>query len=443
MKKAWAELIGNIFSDSRIEENIKRLLEAGPRSAGTAGGLGAQEFVRRALLSMPMDEIRVEPMAIQAWERGPLRFEMIQPEQRPIHALSLGMSTGTEGLLAPVKDLGFGLPGEIRDAAGKWVLVEDRAPEGARAPHRAVKMSAAQEIGAAGFILFGEEDGDLPKTGTCQFSGFSTIPGIGISREQGLALRRMLHRGDEVICRLVMENRCFTSDAANIIGLLRGRVKPEEEVCVGGHLDAWDVAEGALDNGSGVLVTLEAARSLARLPERPRRSLAFCFFMAEETGLVGSTYHVQNVGDEVVAYLNLDIVSEPIQLNVGGKEAAFPLLEQVTGALGSLGVKQALTHHLGLHSDHLPFLLKGIPTLSWNCSFNNNVTRYCHSAADTTDKLDRKGLHLNACATAILLHALAEEPERPVKHLTPQNTRSMLEQAGLKQDLEEEGAWPF
>jgi Zn-dependent M28 family amino/carboxypeptidase len=447
MKKIWAELMGKIFSSSRIEENIRRLLvEIGPRSAGTEGGRAAQELVRRVLIASGMDEIRVEPMAVQAWERGPLRFEMTQPRQRMLHALSLGMSTGTPGLSAPVKDLGYGLPDEIRrcrEAAGNWVLVEDRAPEGVRAPHRAVKMSAAQEIGAAGFILFGEEEGDLPKTGTCRFAGYSRIPGIGLSREQGLALRRMLDGGEEVHCRLVMANRCFTADAANIIGVLRGRESPEEEVCVGGHLDAWDVADGALDNGSGVLVTLEAARALANLPERPRRSLAFCCFMAEETGLVGSTHHVRNVGDEVVAYLNLDIVSEPLQLNAGGKEAVFPLLEKVTQSLAPLGVEKTVTHRLGLHSDHLPFLLKGIPTLSWTCRFRDGVTRFCHSAADTTDKLDRKGLHLNACATAILLHALAEEPERPVRILDPETTRTMLERAGLKQDLVEEGSWPF
>ena len=77
------------------------------------------------------------------------------------------------------------------------------------------------------------------------------------------------------------------------------------------------------------------------------------------------------------------------------------------------------------------------------CRFRHGVTRYCHSAADTADKLDLKGLHLNASATAILLHALAEEPERPVHPLDPEQTRTMLERAGLKQDLVEEGAWPF
>jgi Zn-dependent M28 family amino/carboxypeptidase len=201
-----------------------------------------------------------------------------------------------------------------------------------------------------------------------------------------------------------------------------------------------------MDNGSGVLVLLEVVRALSNLQERPRRSLVFCFFMGEETGLLGSSHHIKNQShtlDGILSYLNLDIVGAPHRLNAGGERARFPLLENLAEALHPLGVASEVTTSLHLHSDHVPFLLNGIPTLWWHYRFKEGTTQYCHSSADTLDKLDMGGLHLCAGASAALCFALAEEPERPSKRIPPKETRDMLIKANLEKGLRAEDSWPF
>ncbi len=446
-------LFGDVFARSTIRKNSSHLLDnIGPRLSGSAGGAAAQSFVEETLKKSGLDEVKTEPFPVLGWERGPLVIEVLSPGKKTVHAFALGLSCSTPeaGLCCDVIDAGYGAPHDFTECKGevkgKFVLAEDGGPEGKRACHRSVKLSAAARAGAAGFLLMSRENGDLPKTGTCAFSKLSSIPGVGISREHGMGMRRMLNSGRVVSVRMAMKNRVFDAKAANVIGILRGREIPGEYVYFGGHLDSWDISDGAMDNGSGVLVALEAARALAGLPERPRRSIAACFFMGEETGLCGSMHHVRSnkaVLDNIISYMNLDIVSEPVQLIAGGSRACFPLLDRVTDILAPIGIDNKIGISLGLHSDHLNFLLEGVPTLSWKCSFRDESTRFCHSSADTPEKNDTRGLLSCACATAALVHAQAEVAGRPAFRIPPGEVREMLEHAGLRQELEMEQAWPF
>ena len=434
------------------QDSDRLFSDIGGRSAGSSAGAEAQQFVLQALQEAGCDEVKLEPFPTQGWERGALALELTAPRTKRIHALSLGLSCGTPpaGTAGRVVDMGYGdrkaFEKHGAEVRGCWALAEEGAPKGEQAPHRSVKLSLAHEAGALGLLLMSEMGGDLPKTGTCAQGGISTLPGVGISREEGLVMRAMLSAGKTVECRMVMENRAFEVEVSNVIGILQGREKPDELVYLGGHLDSWDISQGAMDNGSGVLVLLETARALARLPSRPRRTVAFCFFMAEEIGLCGSTHHVRanrELLDSIVSFLNLDIVSEPVQLVAGGPKAEFALLGRIARAIAPLGVQGEVDTALGLHSDHVPFLVEGIPTLSWRCRFKEESTRYCHSTADTCDKNDLKGLHLCACATSALIHAIAEEHARPISRIPSLETKAMLEEAGLEKELEAEGAWPF
>lgn len=452
-QETFSYLFGGIFTSGRIEQCAKVLIdEIGGRLAGTESGRAAEVFVKKELEEAGLDQVKLETFPLQGWERGDCRLEVIRPKRKRIHALALGLSCGTpaDGVAGSVEDLGYGAPELFRQRAdsvrGKWALVEEGGAKKGPKWHRAVKMSAAQDAGALGLVLISGESGDIPKTGTCQFGRLSSIPGVGISREDGLAIQRLIASGQTVEFDLCMENQSFDAKASNVIGLLEGREKRDELVCVGGHLDSWDIADGAMDNGSGALVTLAAARALAGLPQRPRRTVAFGLFMGEETGLLGSEHHVhrhEEKLDSIVSYLNLDIVSEPIGLACGGEKAHFPLLEEVARHLAPLGVDDHVSRDISLHSDHVNFLLKGVPTLSWRCAFEHGTTRYCHSRADTAEKIDLKGLHLCACATSALLFALAEEPDRPATRISLDDVEDMLVRGNLKEALIHEGAWPF
>ena len=452
-----ARLYGDILTSPTMDRMARDLLlRIGPRPAGTTAGGAAQAFARKAMEEAGCDAVRMEPFPLTVWERGTLRLETVRPVPRKLQALSLGLSpgTGASALYGEVRDRGYGLASDYEldvkepSLTGSFVLVEEGAPPGVPAPHRAVKTRLAEEAGAAALLLVSGEPGGLPRTGTCTFTGeASRIPAVGLAREDGLFLRRLVQdQGVPVECRLSMENRLGKGEARNVIGVLRGREQPEEYLYLGAHLDSWDISEGALDNGTGVLVVLETARALARLSTRARRSIVFCLFMGEETGLLGSFHHARSLGkgvENLVALLNLDIVGRPRGLAAGGKRAAFPFLHEAGTVLSPLGIEEELITTPGLHSDHVPFMLQGVPTLSWQCAFPERTLMYCHSSADTMDKIDLPGLRLCACATAALIFLLAEVPERPARPLSPKETRTMLEDAGLRASLEAEGAWPF
>ena len=453
----WNDDMGFIFGSILTSDSMDRHIDAlirgiGGRLSGTPDGRAAEVWAETAMLEAGAEEVESEPFSVVAWTRGPAEVRFGGGMTRSVPALALGLSRGTpeEGIDGAVIDMGYGQPDRIRDRKGdirgRWILVKDGGPKGGKAFHRSVKMEIAQEVGALGLLLVADRPGALPRTGTCQTGILSKIPAVGLSHEDGRALRRLLAGGTGVTCRIHMRNEAVQGEARNLFGILPGDSAPQERILVGGHLDAWDIAEGAMDNGSGVLVAMEALRALAALGRPLKRTVACGLFMGEETGLLGSRHHVNRAGvklDDTVAYLNLDIVSDPIRLVAGGNPAHFPLLDRIVPALKNLGVAPEVREEVSLHSDHVNLLLAGVPTLSWQCRFEEETTMFCHSAADTVDKIELKGLRLCACATAALIYALAEVPERPAHRISGEIIKALMEEAGLKDELVAEHGWPF
>jgi hypothetical protein len=248
-----------------------------------------------------------------------------------------------------------------------------------------------------------------PHTGSVVFkTGDRAIPAVALATEDAEAIHRWLQAGS---VRVKLELGCHTEpdvDSANVVGEIRGREKPAGVVLLGAHLDSWDLAVGAQDDGTGVAMVLEAARLLART--KPRRTIRFVLFMNEENGGAGAKAYAEAHAAEVhVAALESDSGGgRPLRVYFRGGEGSEAFLAPLLGPLAALGMDPAPARRDHFGADlHALARKRGLPTIH----LVQDVSRYFdvhHSAADTLDKIDPASLAQSAAAIAWLTWSLAD-----------------------------------
>ncbi len=451
------------LAESRVEANADTLLgRIGARISALPSGDSAQAFVRRQMEAFGVDHVREESFDLLAWDRREAALEVVVPAGEvpgPLNILSLG-HVGSHDLEAPLLDAGFGTAEEIEAlgdrVAGTVVLVDVSSPPGyGRGVHRTEKVTLATQAGAVGFIQVNDSEGPLVPVGVATMGDVATeIPAVAADHATGTRLREALEVHGEVRVRLMVDNWMERTTAANVLGDLEGET--DEVVLVGAHLDSWDLATGALDNGSGSLAVLDMARTLAThvraSGERPRRTIRFAFWMGEELGLYGSRAHVDRRKedgslDRYVAVLNLDVVSAPVGLGAMGRTGPAPLLRQVREAAGEAGIElsEEFSTGGGLYSDHQPFLLQGIPIVTLATRHRPEAAGTGHTIADTREILDEPGIARSAAVSSALLWALANAPElgaaMGMERWPEDEIGGHLDRLGVRDPLERGGEW--
>jgi Zn-dependent M28 family amino/carboxypeptidase len=240
------------------------------------------------------------------------------------------------------------------------------------------------------------------------------IPAAAVSVEDAELLHRLLARGP---VRVWLRLGCgfatpATVESANVLAEVPGRERPEEVVLIGAHLDSWDLGTGAIDDGAGVVMVMEALRQIARLPVAPRRTVRAVLFMNEENGLEGGLGYASRHAAELprhVGAIEADMgAGRPLGFAANAGEGGQALLARLAtplAALGASGVRGG-----GFGSDIEPLLGAGVPVLDlWQ-----EASRYFdwhHSAADTFDKVVPAELAASAAALAVMAWQLAESDD--------------------------------
>lgn len=444
-----AAVVGEVFSGTETRETMRVLCdEIGGRVTGTPAGREAREFVERLLYGYGLSDVRQEQFEMQGWERGPFLCEVISPRRIPLHAVALAntQSTPGGGVEAPVADAGHGYPEELDGLGerlnGAFALVTAGSLPGKRWMHRSEVTALAAKGGAAGLLYQTARPGNLPMTGMCWESGLSPIPAAGISLEDGELIRRMSAAGDEVRVKLEMTNLTDPGTSANVIGEIQGA--SNEFVIVGAHLDSWDLGQGAIDNGTGTVVILEAARALSALGVRPAATIRFVFFMGEELGLAGSRAYAEAHDEELSrcrAMINCDMTGTPMGLRLMGHEYANPFFEELLGSLEGFELTAGVSNRPGIYGDHQPFFLRGVPVLSPRSRLEDEIWKYYHTSADTYDKLTFKQLDLEAAFVAVLALELASAEVSVMNRLTEEAVDELIDRHGLGESLRFWGDW--
>jgi carboxypeptidase Q len=416
----------------------------GPRLSGSSGADAAVTWAAESFSALGLN-VRKEPVLVPVWVRGVEHGVILAAPGRraePLALTALGGSPGTPagGLEADVVEVSSLAELQARGSAvrGRMVFLNHNmavAGDYRRFGELRTKGPAlASTLGAAGALVRSLATGSMrsPHTGMTQFKeGETPIPSAAISVEDAELLHRLLASGP-VRVRITLGCRNLPDAlSSNVVADLRGRERPDEVVLIGAHLDSWDLAVGAQDDGAGVALVVETARLLAGLAERPRRTVRFVLFMNEENGLRGGKTYALAHGPELalhVAAMELDAgAGRPLGVALKTGPGASSLVEKWLPPLVPLGAGKLLTE-LADGADLTPLASARVPLVTV-VQDNTHYFDVHHSAADTLDKVDPEAFSRTSAAVAWVTYALAESetvlprPAAPQTVTTPSSAR--------------------
>jgi len=423
-RAAAARIIGAALASDRAYSRLAHLTDhignrlSGSKSLEQAIAWAAAEMKRDGL-----DNVRAEKVMVPHWVRGEESLEMLTPVPRKLQMVGLGNSIGTpaEGISAEavvVRDfdeldqLGERLRGKI---------VVYNAPftnYGASVLYRLQGASRAARYGAVAALVRSITPVSLqtPHTGAMSYDPAQPkIPTAAITIEVAEFLQRMNDRGDHPTLRLKMEAK-FLPDAesANVVAEVKGSEKPDEVVVIGGHLDSWDVGQGAHDDGGGCIVAWEAARLLKELGLKPRRTIRVVLFTNEENGTRGGNgYHDAHRAELSKHVFAIESDSGVYRPEGFGLAATAPLqvrsnLHEIAKLLWGIGADHIADDGGG--ADIGPMMREGVI----GASLDVDGTHYFdihHTPADTLDKVNPRELALCVATMAVMAYTIADLPE--------------------------------
>jgi carboxypeptidase Q len=449
----------------RIDEEVKQnskaystLQEAtssiGHRLTGSENGRKAEEYVYNKFKEYGFDDVQYMDFEVEAWSRGDIAVEI---DGRPVPAVTLGHSPVSADLTGELVDVGNGLeedyaakPGAVQGKiAFLYIGILPGSTEGARNLHRSEKTAIAIKNGAKGVMIFNQVDNGVLLTGTASVTGsLLDIPAVCIGKEEGMAIKEKL-KTTRQMAHITMTNRSGPIKARNVIATLKGNELPAERIIIGGHLDSWDLATGAIDNGIGSFSVLDIARSFKANNLQPKRTVQFVMFMGEEQGLLGSTYMVgqevsQGTIEQVKFMMNLDMSGNPVGINAGGKvdSTFFKVVGGEVSKVDSL-FKNSYSNRSGLHSDHEPFMLEGVPILGLHSNLDRSIYGCYHSDCDDFNLVNEEHLVNTVRFGTMILYALADADKLPAEKMDSETTRQFMIDNDLKEALVLQGEWKW
>jgi Zn-dependent M28 family amino/carboxypeptidase len=402
---AFDTAAGRIWSSRKIVDDFHALCDLGGRFAGTESETRAREFLIERLTEALDAPIRREPVRYRGWDRGPARLVLASGREFPACALVRSPATPPEGLRAPLLDLGRGTPADFTLAAdrirGRIVMVRHEYMLASGHIHRRRKYELAKAAGAAGFLVACHLPGGLLVTGSSGAGSSDDIPAAGINHEAAAALAD----APDTEVALAVAGSFVERVAENLLVDIPG--KSDEWVVLSAHLDGHHLAESAIDNGSGIVCVLAAARALKDIISEQRRGLRVAFFNIEEWALLGSRDHLASMPEadrrKLAFNVNLDSVAGAPGLAAltSGITAAEEIVADANRGHG-LGIR-AHRPFMG-NSDHANFVRAGIPALRLCCGLDDpgSSLRFLLTAADTRDKVEPHQLKAAATAAAAL-----------------------------------------
>jgi hypothetical protein len=427
-------------SDYAYREVAHLTNNIGPRLTGSAQAEKAVEYVAGELKALGC-EVQLEKAMVPHWVRGEETAALVQfPGQatnttQKIVLCALGGSVATppSGIDAEVIavrnfDELKSLP---RDkVAGKIVLfnhpfdkqmaAQGRGGEayGEAVVYRSNGPSAAARQGAVACLVrsVGGADYRIPHAGETDYANDAPkIPAGAVTAEDADLIADLVRQG-AVKMKLVLTPQTLPDvESHNVIADIKGTEHPEQVIVVSGHLDSWDLGTGAIDDGAGVAVSMEAANLIQKLHLKPKRTIRVIAWMNEENGSAGSKQYAKDHEAEWMdhfAAMETDTgAGHPLGINIKGKPELKEMLAPVAAVLQESGAGILnLVEHCG--ADIAPMEKAGVPAFS-PIQDSRFYFNYHHTAADTLDKIVPKELAENSAVVTVVAYALANM-EKPL-----------------------------
>jgi Zn-dependent M28 family amino/carboxypeptidase len=418
-----AALRDQALTDTTAWDLVESLTtEVGGRPQGSPAMDRARDWGVAKLKALGFENVHVETFETVSWLRGHESAEVTGPYPHKLAILGLGRSTSTpkggiEAEIALFRSLEElkgqpegSLTGKIAVVTEKMRRTQDEKGYGAINAARTLGGAEAAKRGAVGYLVrsLSTDDTRLPHTGGARPAG---IPMAALSPPDAELLERLVTRGEPVRVRLDLQSTFREKvPAYNVVGEIRGREAPDEVIVIGGHLDSWDPATGAIDDAAGVGITTAAAKLVAGLPQRPRRTIRVVMWGAEEQGGAGNAYGAAHKGEvpNIVLAGESDLGAGEIwsaALPAGALD--HPAMKAFAAAVTPLKVILLQEPPKNGGADISDLMRQGVPFVD----LNQDASRYFdlhHSADDTLDKIDPDELAQNVAVWSALIYAVAD-----------------------------------
>ncbi len=409
----------------------------GPRLSGSPQLDAAVAQVAAAMRTLGA-EVSLQPVKVPHWVRGAEQGELVDFPGRPagvtqqLHLTALGGSGATPaaGLTArviAVHDFEE-LQARAAEVRGNIVAFDSRFDQrladngragdayGQAGQYRFGGPARAAALGAVAVLVrsIGGADYRLPHTGaTVWRDGQTAIPAAALAAEDSDLIMRLAAAGP-VVLKLVLTPRTLPdADSSNVIADWRGRERPDEVVIVSGHLDSWDLATGATDDGVGVMAAAAVIEVLRQLDLHPRRTIRFVGWTNEENGGRGGQAYFASVAGsmarQTAAIESDEGAGRSLGLNAAITAESEQTLKPVLDALRTIGAT-ALSRTQGeVGADIFPLQEAGVPGFAPLVDARHYFD-YHHTAADTLDKVNPVDMNTQVATMAVLAYYLAELP---------------------------------
>ena len=414
---------------AHLTENI------GPRMGASPQAEHAVAYVADKLRKLGL-EVHLEEVQLPRWVRGIETAELVQylgqapgtTQRIVVTTLSGSSATAGSGITAEVVVAGsfaelnalgrekvvgkivlFNVPFDKKKTAAGYA----GEAYGEAVAYRGAGAKAAAELGAVASLIrsVGGAEYRLPHTG---YSVPAGIPAGAVTAEDADLIAHLASQGP-VQLHLTLTPQTFPEIVShNVVADLKGSEHPEQVVVVSGHLDSWDLGTGAIDDGAGVAVAMEAAHLIEELHLHPKRTIRVIAWMDEENGGRGHDAYAKQHAAEMpnhAAAIESDLgAGHPMGFVVKINPSAAPLLRPMLEVLRSTGCTALRQTDYSPGSDISPLVKAGVPGFA-PMQDSRTYFNYHHTAADTLDKIVPRELQENAAATAVLAYTLANLPQ--------------------------------
>ena len=399
-----------LVSDEGLWRDFNDICDRGGRLAGSESERRTFALLReRVRAASPANTGRSIPVPNGGWRATRASLTLADGGSVPCHPLVRTIATPRDGLTAEVIDLGRGTPDEFEahaaEIGGRIVLVRHELMFAAGTIHRRRKYDMARAHGAVGFLIAGPLPGHVV-AGSSGREGGDGIPALGISPETAARLARRAAGWPKAT--MTIETEEGPAETETLVYDYPGQT--DEWVVLSAHVDGHDLAESAMDNGTGLASVLAVTRALAPKVAGFRRGVRVMFFSVEEWALTGSAQYVKSLSDaeraKIALNVNLDSVAGSPHLAAlsSGYAGVEPFLLAVAEANGQ---SLRTVRPLMTNSDHANFALGGIPAIRLVAGFDDPAAhlRVVLTAADTRDKVAQSELRQATLLTAALVAA--------------------------------------
>jgi carboxypeptidase Q len=308
------KIADEVMINSGAYENLRYLCKKiGSRLSGSVGAEKAVYATKKMLMDAGADTVYLQPCIVPHWVRLTKEegYFMADGKKFPLQLTSLGNSEGSKNKFIGAEIIEVKTMNELHTLGnavkGKMVFfniamnptyIGTFNAYGAAGVGRRAGAAQAAKYGAIGVLVrsLASNADDYPHTGMTRYNdSFPKIPAVAISTNNANAISKILQQGKKV--QGYFKNNCTMLapvPSYNVVGEIRGSVTPKETITVGGHLDSWDLAEGAQDDGAGIVQCIEIIRALKKAGIQPKRTIRAVMYMNEENGSGGADAYLEN-----------------------------------------------------------------------------------------------------------------------------------------------------